>query len=172
MNIEQITQAIKDASDESDPRVGLEKIGKLREQIDRVNELAEARSRLLLRRVDSPNTAKRPSWFDSAFKDVTCVGEIDEIAKICIRTFLVEFPTLRAEVSNFNHGNRVSIDWQLHYNKRLQWVVNSDSGAIIWPGCSVYVLGRIGNGSEAVRETKLCHNVFDLIEFSKKFILS
>jgi hypothetical protein len=170
-----LKERIKDVAEGPDPVRALRHVASLWEALDGAVQLAQARSRLLLGRIQRPKVAETPSWLVGQLE---MLGSTDdegpaateaaiESAGQLIRYVIAQDKTrtLRATLEKGPLG-RVLIEWDSQHG-RLQWLVAPPE--LPWPGASISVLARRGRGSQATRESRVLFNVFDAYNHLLKF---
>ena len=167
-------ERIKNAFDTMPPNDALRDIRETWAGLDDAVGLAEARTRLLLGKIDPPKTLPTlPTWVTDGFEamnaddddddDVSALPAAVESARRLIAASLaaLEVPNdLKAEIDRGPSG-QVVIDWRADAF-RVQWMVGVSP--ISWPGVTVNALARIGSGRGAVRETRTFHDAFGVLE--------
>ena len=171
-------QAIRSAYDRLQPDDALRTISEIWEQLDRTSELAAARSRILMGKMEKPRLAELPGWFQDQkprlFDEEESVLVANpvavETAELLVRALLAaidEAGDLQAEVETGPLG-RVIVDWHLP-GSRLQWMVEAVD--LPWPCVKVYQLShRTAGNTEAAAQTRIFHSAFGVVESSVEFI--
>lgn len=170
--IKEADQAIRFAYDNQEPCEALKTISRIWEHLDHASELAAARSRLLMGKVDKPLLAELPKWFEDqepGLRDEE-EGQIAanplavESAALLVRGALAavgETDDVEAEVATGPLG-RVIIHWQIP-GLRLEWLVEATD--LPWPSVKVYhLLRRHDAAPPGPPKTRIFHNAFDAVE--------
>ena len=170
--LQQVDTAIKHAYDRFIPKTALTFIGNIWDSLERTNELAAARSRILLGKVDPPPLAELPTWYTEQ-KDALLAAEDDEIAanvvavesvELLIRAITAAVGSDHALSADIETGplGRVVLNWYIP-SARLQWLV--DAIDIPWPAVKVYEVFQPKHaGKPRVSRSRIFHNAFDAIE--------
>jgi hypothetical protein len=176
--IKDIDKSILGAYENPLPKEAIKIIATIWEQLERTEELAAARSRLLLGRLPKPILGTLPQWFEKQKTKILTADE-DEIAadpcavssaELLVRAVVaacLQANDFEAEIETGPRG-RVVIDWYVP-DGRLQWMVEALD--IPWPAVKVYEVSHIPkpNGSKSIG-THIFFNVFDAIDSFKKFL--
>ncbi len=165
-------QAIRKAYDTLEPREATRVISTIWEQLDRTGELAAARSRLLIGKLEKPTLAPLPKWFqdqraklfeadeDELPASPLAIGSAELLVRAAIAA-LSEGAALEAEIDSGPRG-RVTIDWNLPRGW-LQWMVEAIE--IPWPSVKVYqVSQRPSSTQPSAFESRILYNAFDVID--------
>jgi hypothetical protein len=165
-------RAVRDAYDNLSPRDAVRIISTIWEQLDRTSELAAARSRLLVGKLEKPRLVPLPRWFEDQRAKLLAADE-DEVAaspyaissaELLVRAAvaaLSEDAALEAEIETGPRG-RVIIDWHVPKG-RLQWMVEAVD--IPWPSVKVYqVSQRPSSAQPNAFESRILYNAFDVID--------
>ena len=167
-----LEQAIRRAYDNLAPAEALAVISGIRDELDRLSELAAARAHLAMGKLDAPELAELPKWFEQSMSHVADTEEPDAAPS---RT-AVDSAELLVRAVQARTGDRVEyegivgvgplgrliIDW-LVPTGRLQWMVEAVD--LPWPTVKVYRLARgcdSGSGTR-VANTRILHNAFDAL---------
>jgi hypothetical protein len=155
-----------------EPREATRVISTIWEQLDRTGELAAARSRLLIGKLERPTLAPLPKWFQDQRAKLFEADE-DELpasplaissAELLVRAAVAapsEGAALEAEIDRGPRG-RVTIDWNVPRG-RLQWMVEAIE--IPWPSVKVYqVSQRPSSTQPSAFESRILYNAFDVID--------
>lgn len=178
VSLERANDAIRQAYDSLSPSEALSAIARIREELDRCSELAAARSRLLLGKLDPPGLCETPDWFVSQKAELVKSAEEDgdilpapwvlDSAELLIRAVLVEVERPEACVAELGVGplGRLIVDWRVGQG-RLRWMV--DATEVSWPAVRVFQLRRSGPGSlETLAETRIMYNAFDVVKETRE----
>lgn len=173
-------EEIRGAYDEiDDPGDAIREIAKIWAKLDDATGLAEARTRILLGKVDPPEELPElPAWVRREFASLKKEEEQDretipaspiaiECAKRLISSSLAKVgqgESLTAEIYH-GPGGRVVVDWDVGPN-RLQWMVGVPD--LPWPGVAVNMLTRTGSGASAARSTETLHDAFAVLDRFKE----
>jgi hypothetical protein len=173
--LHEITQQILGAYERMPPDVALRTIAAVWEHLDRVAELAAARSRLLLGKLPKPKLASLPDWFEKQRPqfveheegELAATPAAIAVAELLVRAVAAEHGELTAEVGTGLMG-RVLLDWHVA-SGRLQWMVEALD--IPWPAVKVYQLSRrSGSEPKPAAETRIFYNAFDALESLQQFL--
>lgn len=164
-----LQEAIRTASADPDPNVGIRKIDMLWANIDEASNLAEARMRILLRKVTPPELALEPGWLTERLGELKAmtvehpadvpVAAIDSAA-LLIRAVMhaCKNPALRPEIEP---GPMRSVEVQWDEARTLSWLVYEPT--LPWPGVYVRVYVRPDLASPKL-QVKPLHQAFGVIE--------
>ena len=172
-SFDRIKEGIRNAYEDAEPREGLRAICEIWDQLDQTSELAAARSRILIGKIDPPPLAMLAEWFSNQ-KHVLSQVEDDELpanpvaretAENLVRASLAalsrehELPQAELDIGPMG---RVIIDW-ISDRGRFQWVVDADD--LAWPAIKVYELKHeTREGVSQEIKTRVLHNAFDAVD--------
>ncbi len=174
-HIEQVNDGIRQAYDSLPPSEALNAIARIREKLDRCNDLAAARSRLLLEKLDPPDLCETPDWFVSQKTELldSAADEEDDVppapwvldsAELLIRAVLAKAERPEAYSAELGVGplGRLIVDWRVAQG-RLRWMVDATEAS--WPAVKVFQLRRFGPSSlDTLAETKIMYSAFDVVK--------
>ena len=174
-SLELTNSAIREAFDRFSPSVGLEVISDIWGELDRSAELAEARSNILLGKVEPLQLAETPEWFLQQ-KDVLLKEHADEYqvspwalesTELLIRACVANVGAMNELTAEVTAGplGRIWVDWHIPQG-RYQWLV--DATDLPWPCVKVYLLRQDKTNSKA--ETKVLHNAYQVTEEFKLYL--
>ncbi|MGD0899908.1 MAG: hypothetical protein ABR915_18905, partial [Thermoguttaceae bacterium] len=164
--------AIRSASDGPNAVDALRAIAAVWERLDKAAELAAARSRILVGKVDMPALAPVPRWFADQ-EGKLCNGDEGEIAanplairstELLIRAVIARAAQRHIPMAELDTGplGRVVVDWQIP-EKRLRWLVEALD--IPWPSAKVYqVACRVTADGARAADTHIFYNAFDAVD--------
>jgi hypothetical protein len=160
--------AIKRSFDAQTPSIGLSEISVVWAGLDEVAELAEARTRILLKRVASLPLGNRPSWLDADINEIKKQrSSLPETVEKLILALLASKPELadvRPSIVTDSLG-RIEIEWESD-TSQLRWIVSLANAP--WPIVHVYVML-----SDSDKQTvKICHTASDVVDMSKRINLA
>jgi hypothetical protein len=174
--IDAAADAIRAAYSKLPPAEALNTITTIWEHLERVSDLAAARSRILMAKLPKPLLAATPSWFADQVPALAQVteGELPvnplaiETAELLVQAVIAKVPEpsrWKAKVTTGPMG-RVIVDW-LIADRRLQWMVEAVD--MPWPSVKIYQLARIANQPSSPPETNVLHTAFEAIDFFTRF---
>ncbi len=168
-----LEEALRRASDNLAPADALAAISRIRDELDRLSELAAARAHLATGTLRTPELAELPKWFEQSLSDLADTEEPDAApSRAAVDSAELLVRALRARtrdnveykgILDVGPLGRLIIDWSVPTG-RLQWMVEAVD--LPWPTVKVYRLARGCVGSEEPRATKtrILHNAFDATE--------
>ncbi len=171
-------EAIRFAYDSLLPAEGLKTISTIWEHLDRTSELAAARSRLLMGKMNRPPLADLPGWFTDQERGLLDQDEGElaanplaiESSRLLVRAALASVDDnneLEAELETGPLG-RVTIDWHIP-GSRFQWMIEAVDQP--WPSVIVYQLAHRADGDRSTApETRVFHNAYDATESFAEFV--
>ena len=176
--LEEADEAIRFAYDNLLPMLALKTISTIWERLDRTSEVAAARSRLLMGKVDKPELAELPKWFEEQEANLRNANEGElvanpfaiESARLLVRAAyaavgITDSPEAELEVGPLG---RVIIDWYFA-GARFQWMVEAID--LPWPSVKVYQLSRRSDvHAPKPAQTRIFHNAYDAVESFTKFV--
>ena len=163
-----ISTRIKQAHDYCDTSVAIEAISYIWENVDRVAQLAEARSRLLLGKIVPPRLCSAPTWLE---EQVAILSEslnghssmnsqaIESVKNLICACLIEESGQITAQIVPAPLGH-VFVDWDLSPTI-LQWEVAPTH--LPWPGCRVNVVSINNSMSKSKIQSRIFHNSFQVI---------
>ncbi|HUT11267.1 MAG TPA: hypothetical protein VMY42_12270 [Thermoguttaceae bacterium] len=176
--LDKADEAIRFAYDNLLPAEALKTISTIWEHLDRTSELAAARSRLLMGKVDKPGLAELPKWFEEQEPTLRNAKEGElaanpfaiESARLLVRAAYAaagktDKPEAELEVGPLG---RVMIDWYF-VGSRFQWMVEAID--LPWPSVKVYqLLRRSDVHAPKPVQTRILHNAYDAVESFTEFV--
>ena len=173
-SLECASDAIRSAYDSLKPSDALREIAGIWEELDRCTELAAARSRLLLGRLDPPNLEDTPDWFvserEKLVQSANDEGDVPpppwalDTAGLLVRAALasLEDPADASALLEEGPLGRVVVEWAMPQG-RLQWMV--EGSELSWPAIKVYQVRREGAVSlDTPADTRVLYNAFDAVK--------
>lgn len=167
---DRISTQIRKAYDHLVPHEALNAISRIWENLDRTSQLAEARSRLVLGKLEFPQTVESPQWLSDQLGELS-VSDSElaaanplavDAGQMLIRACLFGVTeSVTAEVRRAPMGN-VFVDWDVAPNV-LQWEVVP--AALPWPGLKVNVVAMNTSKAKPEIQSRIFHNAFDAIEY-------
>ena len=163
-----ISTLIKEAYGHSDTNVALEAISCVWEKVDRVAQLAEARTRLLIGKIDTPPRGEAPDWLAS---QISCLSEasnigptanrqaIESVENLVCACLMKQDRNFTAQIAPTPLGH-VFVDWDMA-PRVLQWEVIPTP--LPWPGCRVNVVSMDNSVSKPKIQSRIFHNAFQVI---------
>jgi len=170
--LKDVENSVRFAFDNLSNEVALEHIGEIWNRLEKVSELAAARSHLLAKRLDLPRRTQTPEWFSSQIAEAArnsdepdqYSGSMSPIAidsaERLVQAVLARHPDAIARVEAGSNG-RVTIDWKLN-SFRLQWMI--DAPDLSWPSILAYQVSHSiprKKGETAI--TRVLHTAFEAI---------
>lgn len=139
--------------------------------LEQCTGLVEARTRLVLAKLEKPVLASAPDWLKNQVKELKqeeraarydCeLEQAQNLVQSCLA--LEGYSHLEADISYGPLGS-VVVDWDVR--GRHQWMIVPLS--IPWPAVKNYVLHREGSGLDARREQSCFHDAFEVIDYFKE----
>ncbi len=167
-----LEEAIRRAYDNLAPTEALAAISGIRDELDRLSELAAARAHLTMGKLQTPELAGLPKWFAQSMSDLADIEEPEaapsraavDSAELLVRALQARTGDKVEYEGIVDVGplGRLIIDW-LVPTGRLQWMVEAVD--LPWPTVKVYRLARGCDGSTGTRvaNTRILHNAFDAL---------
>ena len=164
-----ISRQIRNAYDHLAPSEALNAISRIWENLDRTSNLAEARSRLVLGKLEIPPMVESPQWLLDQLADLSvsdaelaaanplAIDAAQRLVRSCL--FGVSEP-ITANVCRAPMGH-VFVDWDVAPNV-LQWEVVP--APLPWPGLKVNVVAMNTSKAKPEIQSRIFHNAFDAIE--------
>ena len=163
-----ISTLIKEAYGHSDTNVALEVISCVWEKVDRVAQLAEARTRLLIGKIDAPPRGEVPDWLASQISflsEASNIGPtanrqaIESVENLVCACLMNQNCNFTAQIAPTPLGH-VFVDWDMA-PRVLQWEVIPTP--LPWPGCRVNVVSMDNSVSKPKIQSRIFHNAFQVI---------
>lgn len=171
-----IAHAIRQASDSPEPRDAIAQIDSIWERIEDVSAVAEARMRLLLKKVDPPAVSSQPEWLrhgiEELRRDLREAGPqynaaIESasrlICSVCSALEVASSTIAQADLSASLFGG-IEVEWKAE--RDLMWIVWPPR--LSWPGVHVRVYSRTGDGAKLNANT--FHQAFGVVDYSVKHL--
>jgi hypothetical protein len=170
---DELAQAIRDAHENLAPADAVKAITSIWESLDKTAQLAEARMRLCLPKLPTPELADRPDWIERQLPALK-VGDEDlaashplavEAADLLIRACLqASGASIEADIEKGPLGN-VIVDWNVEPHA-LQWEV--EAARLPWPGVKVNALVMDNSAAKPQGHTRIFHTAFEVIDHFKE----
>lgn len=170
---DRLSTQIRNAYDHLVPTEALNAISRIWENLDRTSQLAEARSRLVLGKLEIPPMVESPPWLLDQLGELSASDSelaaanplaIDAGQKLIRACLLCVTASVTAEVRRAPMGH-VFVDWDVAPNV-LQWVVVP--AALPWPGLKVNVVAMNTSKPKPEIQSRIFHNAFDAIEYFQR----
>ncbi len=155
MNLGPLRQRIRDASGMPDAVEAARRVGEIWSDLQEVVDLAEARMRILTRRLPDLPLAPTPPWLHDEIASLRQDVEEDSTAPAeavltstqqIVRAFLQERSDVRATLCRFG-PDQVEVTWE---TLGVIWLVSKPR--VPWPGVSVRVYGAPGTRARSFCE--------------------
>lgn len=174
----EVDRAIRSAYDKQPSAIALRTICSIWERLDRSSELAAARSRLLLSRLEQPALGELPGWFveQNATLFEAEEGELTpnmlalQSTELLVRAVVAKLGEQNTPEAEIEVGplGRIVVDWMVP-DGRLQWMVEPVD--LPWPSVKVYQLTvKRGSDRRGPPETRILHTAFDVLEEFGNFL--
>lgn len=172
-------EAIRDAFNSETPEISLRKILEIWQKLDNVSELAKARSRILLKQVESPQLADAPQWLVSQLNSLRSIPFTSEgLSMPCDEVFTTTERLIRGAIARSPNGairatlsraalGRISVDWHVG-DARLQWLVHAAD--LPWPGVLVHVYSRGAHEQTSASYRGIYHTAAQVVDHFVTFV--
>lgn len=171
-DLELLNEDIRLSFSELPAKTALQRIGSIWSLLDKSVSLAEARTRLLLKRVPAPELAEAPNWLEKQLPSLSRKGRGDDVAAAHLAAINSASNLVRACLhvadrsgieARLDKGplGRVAVEWLLGAERNLSWMVEACD--LPWPGVKVVIYLRRGEGSSAHRSIKIMHTAHDVV---------
>lgn len=147
-----------------EPRDALRTIGRCRSELDDVGSLADARTRLLLRKVSAPPLADLTDMVQHQLDQLASAGvhaELVATASLAVRAGMAALPRgpEGVEIGPATRG-KVDVEWEFA-SLTVRWVLAPSE--LEWPGLRAKVYVPTSPDSPRLTVTRV-YNVLDLVE--------
>ncbi|WP_437636563.1 hypothetical protein [Sorangium sp. So ce854] len=168
-----IAHAIRQASDSPEPHDAIAQIDSIWERVEDVSAVAEARMRLLLKKVAPPALSSQPAWLRDGIeelrRDLGGTGPqynsaIESASRLICSVLEVAGSTTAQAVLSASLFGGVEVEWRTA--RDLMWIVWPPR--LNWPGVHVRVYSRPGDGAKLIANT--FHQAFGVINYSLKHL--